>query len=51
MTACVEVARITELKEPEGDPIMTRDRSLASLDQYIRMESAWRDNAAMALDL
>ncbi len=29
----------------------TRHRSLASLDQYIRMESAWTDNAATALDL
>ncbi len=29
----------------------TRHRSLASLDQYIRMESAWADNAATALDL
>ena len=28
-----------------------RHRSLASLDQYIRMESAWTDNAATALDL
>jgi len=29
----------------------TRHRSLASLDQYIRMESVWVDNAATALDL
>jgi integrase len=29
----------------------TRHRSLASLDQYIRIESAWADNAATALDL
>jgi integrase len=29
----------------------TRQRSLASLDQYIRMENAWADNAATALDL
>ncbi len=29
----------------------TRHRSLASLDQYIRIESAWSDNAATALDL
>ncbi len=29
----------------------TRHRSLASLDHYIRMESAWTDNAATALDL
>lgn len=29
----------------------TRHRSLASLDQYIRMENAWTDNAATALDL
>ena len=29
----------------------TRHRSLASLDQYIRMDSAWTDNAATALDL
>jgi len=29
----------------------TRHRSLASLDQYIRLESAWTDNAATALDL
>jgi site-specific recombinase XerD len=29
----------------------TRHRSLASLDQYIRLESAWADNAATALDL
>jgi hypothetical protein len=28
-----------------------RHRSLASLDQYIRIESAWADNAATALDL
>ena len=29
----------------------TRHRSLASLNQYIRIESAWADNAANALDL
>lgn len=29
----------------------TRHRSLASLNQYIRIESAWADNAATALDL
>jgi site-specific recombinase XerD len=29
----------------------TRHRSLASLGQYIRLESAWADNAATALDL
>ncbi len=29
----------------------TRHRSLASRDQYIRMEKAWTDNAATALDL
>ena len=29
----------------------TRHRSLASLDQYIRLESVWVDNAATALDL
>ena len=29
----------------------TRHRSLASLDRYIRVESAWADNAATALDL
>ncbi len=29
----------------------TRHRSLASLDQYIRMESTWSDNATTALDL
>jgi len=29
----------------------TRHRSLASLNQYIRLESAWADNAATALDL
>lgn len=29
----------------------TRHRSLASLNQYIRIENAWADNAATALDL
>ena len=29
----------------------TRHRSLASLNQYIRIENAWTDNAATALDL
>jgi integrase len=29
----------------------TRHRSLASLNQYIRIESAWADNAGIALDL
>ncbi len=29
----------------------TRHRSLASLNQYIRLDSAWADNAATALDL
>jgi hypothetical protein len=29
----------------------TRHRSLSSLDQYIRMESVWADNAATALGL
>ena len=29
----------------------TRHRSLASLNQYIRIESAWTDNAATGLDL
>lgn len=29
----------------------TRHRSLASLNQYIRIESAWADNAATGLDL
>lgn len=34
-----------------GSADQTRHRSLASLDQYIRMESAWTDNPATALDL
>jgi hypothetical protein len=33
-----------------GSADQTRHRSLASLDQYIRMESAWTDNPATPVD-